>query len=318
MNHAPNHASRETLEPRVAVILVNWNGADDTLDALQSLSQQAYRNARIIVVDNGSHDDSVARIRARFPDVTVIENSSNEGFAGGNNRGIEYALKSDAEYFFLLNNDTHVEPDALCRLVAAACAHPEFGILSPAIFQYFRRAEPWFVGAQLDMTRGIAIHDDATWRRAPEQFSAASLFELPWTSGCAMLLPRAAMEQLRGFDERFYLLWEDVDLSLRTLAAGWKIGLAPDAKIYHKAGRSFAAQSTLDSSWPGATYFFVRNNLLFLRAHAGCEYSRAARRVLSATLRSAARQSWKQRSPASLAMWARAVWHHGRARYGAF
>src|SRR5437763_10134894 len=102
--------------PKVAIILINWNGKQDTLECLDSLSRDIYPNKEIIVVDNGSTDDSVEVIRVLFPEVTLLEMESNLGFTGGNNVGIRYALDyldQETGYIFLLNNDTTVEPNAL-------------------------------------------------------------------------------------------------------------------------------------------------------------------------------------------------------------
>src|ERR1041385_7762298 len=117
--------------PSVAVILVNWNGKSDTLECLRSLEQDTYRLKRVIVVDNGSTDDSVEAIRRAHPLTNVIETGTNLGFTGGNNVGIRYALSSGSDYVFLLNNDTTVAPDAVQALVDAAEAESSYHILSP-------------------------------------------------------------------------------------------------------------------------------------------------------------------------------------------
>src|SRR5262245_13324392 len=108
------------MSPKVAVILVNWNGKADTLACLESLRQDSYVNKQAIVVDNGSTDDSVRVIRDSFPATTLLEAGANLGFTGGNNIGIEHALRSGADYIFLLNNDTTVDPSAIFALVQSA------------------------------------------------------------------------------------------------------------------------------------------------------------------------------------------------------
>ena len=117
--------------PRVTIIVLNWNGRDDTLACLSSLSELDYPSYEIVVVDNGSGDDSVEAIRASFPRVTLVETGENLGYVGGNNLGLEYARAAKADYALLLNNDTEVAPDFVHMLVDAAQAGPDIGIAGP-------------------------------------------------------------------------------------------------------------------------------------------------------------------------------------------
>lgn len=106
--------------PKVFIIIVNWNGLKDTLECLQSVFKQDYPNFEVIMVDNGSKDNSVQVIRNAYPQIILIENKENLGYTGGNNVGMHYAVNSGSDYVWLLNNDTVVEPDTLSKLVAAA------------------------------------------------------------------------------------------------------------------------------------------------------------------------------------------------------
>ncbi len=265
--------------PKVAIIIVNWNGKADTLECLASLGQDIYPNKQIIVVDNGSADDSAPIIRAAYPAVTLLETGANLGFTGGNNAGINHALAQGTDYVFLLNNDTTVEPDALGALVEAAEADPRYGLLTPIIYYFDTPDEAWFAGSKMDLTRGAAYHDNS---RVPARTERPC--EIPWASGCAMLVRAELIQQLGGFDDRYFLNWEDVDLSLRVRKMGKTIGLVPAAKIYHKVGRSFAtAKGT-------GYYYYVRNNLLLLSIHGGRKPGRAILRVLGMRLRESARE----------------------------
>ena len=251
--------------PRVAIIIVNWNGKADTLECLASLGQDVYPNKQIIVVDNGSADESVAVIRAAYPGVTVLETGANLGFTGGNNAGINHALEQGTDYVFLLNNDTTVEPDALTALVEAAEADSKYGMLTPVIHYFDKPGEAWFAGSQMDLTRGAAYHDNS---QVPPR--TESPHDIPWASGCAMLVRAEIIKQLGGFDDRYFLNWEDVDLSLRVRKLNSKIGLVPKSRIYHKVGRTFAGASGVGH------YYYVRNNLLLALLHSGADYRRAA------------------------------------------
>lgn len=259
----------------IAVILINWNGQADTLECLQSLRQTVSSSLQqtVIVVDNGSSDDSVSAIRQAFPEVTVLETGENLGFTGGNNFGIRHAVEKNFDFLFLLNNDTTLEATALENLVKAAHRHPEFGILTPLIFYYDHPQAPWFVGSILDLEQGVAVHDN---RVVPDPENGVQ--ELPWASGCAMLIRADVMKQLEGFDDRYFLNWEDVDLSLRARALGTRIGIVPTAVIQHKVNRSFRGISQI------GYYYYVRNNLLLIRSH--CSRPRiATRHVLNSRLR---------------------------------
>ncbi len=264
---------RDAAPPKVATITVNWNGLADTLACLESLRAQDYPNNHVIVVDNGSTDGSADALRKQCDTISLIETGSNLGFTGGNNAGIQSALRQDFDYIYLLNNDTIVEPDSLRELVRAAEAQPEYGILSPVMHYHDRRDEIWFGGATLNLRRGRADHDPA---RNPARTDPP--YEVPWTTGCAMLVRTDLMRRLGGFDDRFFLIWEDVDISLRAVAAGSKIGIVPSAHIYHKVSRSFASMSST------MRYYLVRNNLLFARLHAKEAYPRAVCDVIATRL----------------------------------
>jgi GT2 family glycosyltransferase len=129
--------------PRVDIIVLNWNGLRDTLHCLQSLKRADYPAFRVLVVDNGSSDASSTSIRQRFPEVTLIENSENLGFTGGNNIGMRQALEEEADYVLLLNNDTEVAPDAVRLLVETAESDPRIGIAGPIIYYYDRPKMIW-------------------------------------------------------------------------------------------------------------------------------------------------------------------------------
>ena len=254
--------------------MVIWNGRDDTLECLESFRGDTYPNKHIIVVDNDSTDDSVVRIRANFPEVVILQTGKNLGFTGGNNVGIRHAVESGADYVYLINNDTTVEPDALEKLVAAAEANPQAGLLAPVIHDFAAPRAIWFAGSVLDLRRGAAWHDNA---RQPTR--AETPYEVPWATGCAMLLAAPLLHQLGGFDDRYYLSWEDVDLSLRVRDAGRSVLVVPDARIYHKGGQSGKKLNSIYS------YYTVRNSLLLASKHSGRDYHRAVISIIGGFLK---------------------------------
>jgi GT2 family glycosyltransferase len=145
--------------PHVVIVLLNWNNSHYTLPCLQSLAQIDYANAHIVVVDNGSTDGSPAVIRQQFPDVAILEQPRNLGFAAGNNVGLRWALERKADYVLLLNNDTDLAPDFLNLLVAAAERDPTIGIVAPTIYYYEQPQAIWSAGGHVDWSHGQTSMD---------------------------------------------------------------------------------------------------------------------------------------------------------------
>ena len=187
--------------PSVAVVVLNWNNAAETLGCLASLRAQDYPNARVIVVDNGSAPADLAALREGLSAAALIGNGRNLGFAGGVNTGIARALADGAAYVWLVNNDARVAPDALSRLVAAMEADPHLGLASPMIRNLDRDAAPDFCGGRFT-TAPLVFHMTAdaaegqAWQRSdPDRI---------WLTGTALLIRRALAERIGGFDEALF------------------------------------------------------------------------------------------------------------------
>ncbi len=284
----PGYRKSETSRPLVTVILLNYKGAADTIQCLASLQPELREVAgRVVVIDNGSGDGSPQLIRHAHPWSEVVESSGNLGFTGGNNLGIRLAARCGAELIFLLNNDTVIESGLLSRMIIAMRENPTFGIISPRIDYYDRPGEPWFAGSKIELARGQAVHDNTN----PPTGSA--IVELPWLSGCAMFCRREVLEQTGGFDDRYFLNWEDVDLSLRAKKFGWKLGLVPSAVIRHKVSRSISKVSTV------GTYYWNRNRLLSCKDHGG-----SVMRAMLDNLRRALRNVVRGESNSLAGLWA--------------
>jgi GT2 family glycosyltransferase len=244
--------------PRVAIIVLNWNGGDDTLACLESLTQLDYPTFEIVVVDNGSSDGSAPAIREQFPGVTIIENGENLGYAGGNNVGLRYALARGLDHVLLLNNDTEVSPDFLRLLVKGAEADAMVGIAGPTIYYHDRPDVIWSAGGAIDWQRG------QTWmvglnERDTGQFGQEPR-EVAFVTGCALLAKRAVLEQAGMLDEQFFAYYEETEWCVRARRAGFKIVHMPQAHIWHKISPAAQADSPL------VHYYMTRNRLLFLKA----------------------------------------------------
>lgn len=247
--------------PRVGVVVLNWNSPQMTCECLHSLLATTGACFRIIVVDNGSQDNSVGILREFFPKVEVIANTRNLGFAGGCNVGIRHAMTAGAEYILLVNNDTIVDPCLLRELVTHAKAHPESGILSPKIYYANPSDALWWAGGIFNIWTGLANHID---RQKKDTGNHDVPRELDWATGCVMLLRCEALHKTGLFDEQIFATGEDVDLSLRMKKAGYVVRYVPTARVWHREGvdlRKNAGQHVRN-------FLMVRNHLWVMHKHA--------------------------------------------------
>jgi GT2 family glycosyltransferase/2-polyprenyl-3-methyl-5-hydroxy-6-metoxy-1,4-benzoquinol methylase len=246
--------------PKVSAIVLNWNGKADTLECLESLKHVDYNNLEIVVVDNGSSDDSVLAIRQSFPKVTVIETGNNLGYAGGNNVGIRYALQNGAQWVLILNNDTVVHPMIVKSLLNAANIIPEAGVLGPKIYFYSEPNKIWHAGAKgIDElaqfpSLGYGCIDDG------RDFD--SIMETDYIYGCAFFIRADTVTKVGLFDERFFLTHEDIDWCRRSKHLGLKCIFVPDAKVWHKVSASFGGEES-----PVYNYFRMRGKLMWGKKH---------------------------------------------------
>lgn len=242
--------------PKILILILNWNGKKDTLECLASLSAvNPSPLFSVLVVDNGSQDDSVEAIRASFPEIPILETKENLGFAGGNNVGIRWALKKSFEWILLLNNDTIVAPDLIEQLIKAAKEKPSARILGAKIFRYHDQE-------RIDHLGGFWNPDTATHiSYASDQIDDGSYDEMKqidYVSGCALFMHRSVPETIGLLEERFFLLWEESDFCKRALKAGFEIWTAPKAKIWHKVSASFIGGKA------HMHYFWWRNRLFWI------------------------------------------------------
>lgn len=273
---------------KVAVVIVNWNLKEDTLECLSSLSRLKLADMELvtIIVDNGSNDGSAAAFRAKFPKVKVIENKKNLGFTGGNNIGIDYVLKDQVDYVWLLNNDTVVDKSALFFLLSVF-KDDRVGIAGSKIYFYRgrefhrERYQPsqqgkviWYAGGLIDWRNMYATHRGVD---AVDQGQFDEIIETEFVTGCSMLISDKVFQTIGKLDERFFLYLEDLDFCLRAKRAGFKLVYVPQAVVWHKnAGSTGRAGNLLHQ------YYLTRNRLLI-----GMRY--APPRTKLALIREAAR-----------------------------
>jgi len=241
--------------PKVGFSILNWNQKEVTCECLASLAGLDYPNYEIIVVDNGSRDDEAAVIQARFPHVVVLRNERNLGFAEGNNVGIRRALEGGADYVFLLNNDTVVDPPMLKHLVEVAESDDRIAVVGPKICYFDEPQTIWSAGGVLASRRmPVLLGLDE-----PDEGQHDVLREVDWITGCALLIKSSVIRQIGLIDARFFIYFEENDWCSRAKRAGFSIFYVPTACMWHKIKPGHQALS------PRHIYLMSRNRLLFLR-----------------------------------------------------
>jgi GT2 family glycosyltransferase len=261
-------SKREVVFSTVWIVVLNWNRPQDTVRCVSSLRQLDYPAYRILIVDNGSTDESVGVFR-ELSDIDLLVNDHNLGFAAGNNRGIEYAMEHEADYILLLNNDTTVSSSMLSTLVEAAESDPRIGIAGPIIYYADRPAEVWFAGMHL--RHGLYVVRKGLHLAPP----LAPIEEVDFISGCGMLVRRGVWERVGLFDSRFFMYYEDLDLCVRAKKSGYRIVCATQASMWHALSTSTGGPDS-----PLKQYYQVKSSLLFCEKH-----TRGLQRIANVAIR---------------------------------
>ena len=245
---------------KVFIIILNWNGKEDTLECLNSVQSIDYPNYVTVVVDNGSSDESAKTIRKEFLEVKVIETGENLGYAGGNNVGIRYALENGADFILLLNNDTIVDPQLLKAFINAALQIDRLGILSPKIYYFSNRKKIWYAGGQQIKQTALFKHVGIGCDENERQYQ--KLMETDYASGCAFFADATVFRKVGLFDETFFLTYEETDFCYRAKNENIRSYVVPEAKVWHKISVSFGGEKS-----PMFKYFLTRNRLLWAERH---------------------------------------------------
>lgn len=225
--------------PRVCILVLNWNGADDTIDCLNSLQALTYPAAQVVVIDNGSDDDSISKIQTAHPDVKMIQLPRNLLFGGGNNAGLAWAQDQQFDFVIFLNNDTLVEPDFVEPLLSAFEQDSNIGMVAPLICYADQPQLIWYAGGRVNLWTGDIAH-----KGIREQVTSVKpqVVSTDYVTGCCMVLPTRLAGRLKGFDPWYTMYGEDVDLSLRCKNSGHKLVFVPESKIYHKVSASIGGE----------------------------------------------------------------------------
>jgi GT2 family glycosyltransferase len=249
--------------PSIVVVILNWNGAADTIACLDSISRQTSRDVQVLVVDNGSEDDSTDRIKGWATDhhlaIELIENGANLGFAAGSNVGIRHALTAGADHVLLLNNDTVLAPDAVEILTRFLDQKPDFAAVTGQI-RYADRPVIWNCGGNLTWfgsrrylfsEQPASAAPQSGWRR------------ITFITGCATLVRASVFEQMGLLTERFFFGEEDYEFSLRMQRARRSMACCFDAVIQHKVGSSIDRVAPTGAI--GRYYIYYLNRFIDMR-----------------------------------------------------
>jgi GT2 family glycosyltransferase len=221
---------------KVTTVILNYNGWEDTEKCLARLTSSRCANSDILLVDNGSSEDRTPGIRSRYPQIGVLRNTKNKGYAGGNNDGVRQALSQGAELIFLLNNDTLVAPGAIDVLRSAFEQNPQFGIIGP-IINYMDEPEIVMADGCLFNLPGRP----GFFTRKPVENCESTPHVEPCdiVNGCAIAIRRAVFERVGLLDESLFIVHEESDFCLRARKVGISCGILNKVLVWHKGSSSF-------------------------------------------------------------------------------
>ena len=253
----------------VAIILVNWNGAEDTIACLESLSK-VKESHFVVIADNFSSDDSVQCIQEWLDDhadnsmvsqYQLLQLDANYGFAVGNNKALAVAMQRNPDYCMLLNNDTEVEPDFLKRLIDYCHVNPQVKALSPCISYYYDKEKIWFCGGELTFASRKRLYANAKISDLPSE-----PFAISYLSGCALFFhPSLLNNRDELLYNGFFFGEEDYEFALRMHKEKVNMACVPSSVVYHKVGSS--QKKTNDRAGLGRIYMYYHNRLISVRLH---------------------------------------------------
>jgi GT2 family glycosyltransferase len=253
----PERAAGTTDPVRIAVVMVNWNGWQDTLAAYESLKRSTHRAWEAIVIDNASSDASVSHLRGDKPQFVLLESLTNLGFAGACNLGVEAAKQRGADYVYFLNNDAVAEPRTLEILAATSKSLDDKAILGTVIrFSKDGRLQFWGSGQSKE---GLPIWTPPSEERLAE---SPDLIEAAFIMGASLFVPVPALERVGPFDDRFFLNYEETDWCYRAREAGYPCLVVKNALVIHQGGATIGPPAG-----PMQVYFMRRNALLLAEKH---------------------------------------------------
>lgn len=255
---------------KIIVITINFNSAEETHNCLLSLHKLSKGDYEIsiIVVDNGSKEPFILTSEEKKREIKLIRTDHNLGFTGGNNIGIQDALSQDSDYIMLINNDTLVDPDLIKELLMVVEKDPKIGLVGPKIYfakgheyhkERYKKEELgkvlWYAGGKIDWKNVLSTHmgmDEVDHGQYDKEK------EVDFVTGCCMFFKKEVLQKIKGFDDNYFLYYEDADITMNTIKQGYTVMYAPKAVIWHvNAASGGGAGSILHD------YYLTRNKLIF-------------------------------------------------------
>ncbi|HAA64159.1 MAG TPA: glycosyltransferase family 2 protein [Thermoanaerobacter sp.] len=243
------------IEPKIGIVIVNYNGEKYINDCVRSISESTYKNYMVIVVDNASTDNSIKNLEEEFKErITIIKNNENLGFSSANNIGIKYALQNGCEFVILLNNDTVIDKDLIHNMVSTSLSNDN-AIISPKIYYYNEPNKIWSAGGGINWKKGLSFHYGFN-QIDKGQFDEQK--EIDFATGCCILIHKSVFEKVGYLAEEYFLYFEDTDFCVRAKQKGIKIIYEPKAKLWHKVSSTTGGEESLIT-----LYYGNRNRLYF-------------------------------------------------------
>ncbi len=242
----------------ILVVVINWQQPDVTIECVKAVQAMSGPPTDLLLIDNGSGDDSVSRFERELPQAGLLRLPENVGFARAANRGLAQAVANGYSYALLLNNDAFPAPDMLVHLLAETAV--DIALLSPKIYYETPPTHIWFAGAKqhpifLEMLqRGEGQIDGPAWSQSRD---------VDYLLGTGLLVNLPLIEKVGCFDERYFMYYEDLDWSIRLRQAGYRLRLVADAHLYHRVSFSSGGSGS-----PIYRYHLARSSVIFFKRHA--------------------------------------------------
>jgi hypothetical protein len=242
-------------KPRVCIVILNYNGFDDSKACLASVSDLDYHPFNVVLVDNASKDNSFERLRKAFPEIHCVRSEVNLGFTGGNNLGFKVAHQYSPRYVLFLNNDTVVSRNLLTELAGYLETHPDTGLVGPLACYYHDPERVAFAGGHLNRNTGLISFP---YRDSYVEEIRETVVPCTFVEGTALFIRADLMERIGGFNDMYFLTSEESELCVKVADSGHRMAVITTCQVRHKISSSMGRASEV------ATYFIYRNKLFFV------------------------------------------------------
>jgi GT2 family glycosyltransferase len=252
-------AKMDTEKNKIFAVTLNWNSYGDVVQCVENLKANEQKIDRVIIVDNGSTDGSGKRLVQEYSDdkiVGIVENATNEGFAGAVNKGMRIAIAEGATHVFLLNNDAVIDKRCLTLLLAALDGDKKAGAVGPTVFYKAQPKRIWYGAGYFSYLRANVV---VPGKNTVISDVPGPAREVTFVSGCALLLKTSMLNDIGLFDTDFFFYGEDVEFSLRAVRRGYKLLYEPSAHAWHQIDDIATSRSS-----PYVMYHRARSSVKFL------------------------------------------------------